>query len=157
MEHSREAQRVNNSEDARFNSRSILQLKDYVFTHLSLNIRSENFEQHESIPANMVFDVQPRLLDNTDVVDRGEVTLIVHVNDASAQKKSPFDITVVMLGLFNTEAKVPKNQMINLLEAEAVKVMFPFLRATIAELGRMSNERRLPMLILPVMDFEKML
>lgn len=42
--------------------------------------------------------------------------------------------------------------MERLLKNDGLNAMFPFMQAAIAELGRMTNEKRLPTLILPLVN-----
>ena len=129
------------------------QMRDYVFTELRFNIYSQNFDENEEEPANLYFDVKTKLLDNFDKVDRGEVTLSININADEARKgNASFDMTAVMNGLFTTSSKVSRAIMENYLKSDGITALFPFLRSTIAELGRMSNEKRLPTLILPLIN-----
>lgn len=127
------------------------QLKDYVFNELSFNIHSQNFSYSKDESANVIFDTKTRLFDDTDQVDKGEITLSVSINIEEARKgNAAFDMTAVMSGLFQTSTKIPRAKMERLLKNDGLNAMFPFMRAAIAELGRMTNEKRLPTLILPL-------
>ena len=129
------------------------QLKDYVFTELSFNIHSKNFSDSKEEPANLLFDTKTRLFENDDKVDSGEVTLSIRINVDEARKgKAAFDMTAIMSGLFATSEKIPRAEMERKLKSDGLTAMFPFLRSAIAELGRMTNEKRLPTLILPLVD-----
>lgn len=61
-------------------------------------------------------------------------------------------MTAVMSGLFQTSTKIPRAKMERLLKNDGLNAMFPFMQAAIAELGRMTNEKRLPTLILPLVN-----
>lgn len=132
---------------------SDFQLKDYVFTELSFNIHSQNFNNSNAEPANLLFDTKTRLFEDDEQVDRGELTLSIGINIEEAQQgKATFDMTAVMSGFFTTSEKIPRATMEQKLKNEGIVALFPFLRSAIAELGRMTNERRLPTLILPLVN-----
>ena len=62
------------------------------------------------------------------------------------------DFLKMMSGFFTTSEKIPRATMEQKLKNEGIVALFPFLRSAIAELGRMTNERRLPTLILPLVN-----
>lgn len=78
------------------------QLKDYILNELSFNVHSQNFSNSKDESANLIFDTQTRLFDDTEKVNKGEITFLVNINVEEARKgNAAFDMTAVMIGLFS--------------------------------------------------------
>ena len=94
-------------------------------------------------PLKLAFEVE-LILEKSECVDAGQIKLTCSVDDSGGEYDSPFNIKVVMRGLFSTRAKVSSEKMEQVLKVNGLAAMLPFLRSAVADLSKISNTTNTP-------------
>ncbi len=135
-----------------------IQLKQYAFTKLELNMHEEWNDQisEEKIPLRVQFKVGIGFLDEeSELVNDGGIELSCMVNnDEEVKETTPFEILAVMRGEFHAEISQSREALSSLLSINGVAILFPFLRSAIADLSRIGN---FPPLLLPIINVHAMM
>lgn len=126
---------------------SVLQFNNYKVEELSFKSTPVENGQHE-------FTLYPRFLHN--VVDCGGNTYDVHLSVEIASTEEhpmPFQLKVALVGRFVFSGESVSSEVKDqIIQKNAISILFPFLRSIVATLTTSAN---VPTLLLPIMNFSE--
>jgi len=135
--------------------RAVIQFRRYIFEELSFFYRGYGDDEEETNtvgPIPTVFQVNVGMDREEPSIFKGYIKLSCHVNEES-MSQLPFSISAIMRGEFTIDPDISDEKAKKLLQINGVAVMFPFLRASIANLTAAAG---VDAMILPLFDISKL-
>lgn len=133
---------------------AIIQFNGYIFEELSFLYRGYD-EDKEDAPLGAVptiFQINIGFDKDASSVARGYIRLSCYINKEHSDQ-FPFSVSSVMRGAFTLAPDIPEGEIRKLLEVNGVAVMFPFLRAAIANLTVAAGVEAV---VMPLVDISKL-
>ncbi|KJJ65426.1 protein-export chaperone SecB [Clostridium sp. FS41] len=125
----------------------IIRFEKYEVEEIQFKLNSAYEEEEVNIDIKMEVEAT-----SDDSNEHMRIRLIVHIFDEAIKNKYPFEMKVIVVGYFSIG--VEKNNNIDHYQANAVAILYPYIRAIVSTYTASAN---VTPLILPTVNVNKFL